>query len=433
MAFIKNKLFKEFLNLFLITVILFFYSTFFIRTPFEDMFFKIRFILTLMFLLFIMFLIISKNIKIEGILLFFIYLMFFPLLYSTIRANIVFGQPLFYGILVERKWLTIAFSFFIYFILTKRIVDFRTIEKSFVIMAFFSLIVFIGLYIIAGNYPNFISFFKGGVKYTKLKGLRVRLDCYFLVFGAIYFFIKFYLKNSRKDLLIFTLFLLSIFMFYKGRMVFIILIITLCLFLFLFFGRTGFKKIVIFIFCVFLGINGLDLINQQFSKSLLSPYKAMIKSFSGKTIKDYSLNSRKKEFYKAINFLINNPNCSFWGSGRLSKNWKKGYERVFGRFFPLDIGLLGVLFVYGLLGSIIVFVIPFYFTVKIIFKIKDSEEINAFLLSLKYILLFILISSFYSSRMVFTPYTIVLPLFIILADFSIKRNKLNFKEFMKND
>ena len=54
-------------------------------------------------------------------------------------------------------------------------------------------------------------------------------------------------------------------------------------------------------------------------------------------------------------------------------------------FYPVDVGILGNLFVYGIIGTI-VFYIPFYLTWKYRHKLKDKND--ALLVSSMYLLLF---------------------------------------------
>ena len=412
---------KKSANLLLVLAILFFYSAFFIRTPFESFLFKLRFlfeiILSFSAIYFLFYK--EKNCK-NRLLVFFAVLMFLPAFYSAWRANSFFGQPLLFGLLVERRWMTIGFSFLLYFLLVKKTLDFQTVEKAFIIMAFLSLFLFMSVYISAELFPDLTILFKNAVKYTRFKGLRVKLNYYFLVFGAIYFFVRFILKKTKKDFIVFMVFLAVLVLFFKGRIVFILLLLTVYIFLFVYERRKAVPKAIglFFVLLVFFGF--VFLIDSNFAKEVVSPYKAVVETVQGKSTRDFSIVSRKQEANKIISFLMKNPQCYFLGAGRLSKQWKDGYKRIFGRLFPLDVGVLGVVFVYGLLGLIVVFVIPLFIVAMVILKIKDFEEKDVFLLSLKYLLVFVLLQSLFSSKMVFYPYTFALPLFVILAYFRVR-------------
>jgi hypothetical protein len=82
----------------------------------------------------------------------------------------------------------------------------------------------------------------------------------------------------------------------------------------------------------------------------------------------------------------------FFGSGYLSANWKYGFRRVFRYFYPSDIGIIGNVFVYGLIGTLFFF-LPF------VVAYRYSKQVacgDIFLLTCEYTLLFVFFSMFFN-------------------------------------
>jgi hypothetical protein len=73
------------------------------------------------------------------------------------------------------------------------------------------------------------------------------------------------------------------------------------------------------------------------------------------------------------------------GVGFLSTRWNDGFRSLNKQFYPVDVGILGNLFVYGIIGTL-VFYIPFYLTWRYNLKIKTKND--ALFVASIYLLLF---------------------------------------------
>jgi uncharacterized membrane protein len=76
----------------------------------------------------------------------------------------------------------------------------------------------------------------------------------------------------------------------------------------------------------------------------------------------------------------------------LSSQWNGGFESFFGHFFPADVGILGGLFLYGIVGMFLLLIIPLLLKIKEVRKVKRKSTI--FILSLKYMLTLSILSFF---------------------------------------
>jgi hypothetical protein len=78
-------------------------------------------------------------------------------------------------------------------------------------------------------------------------------------------------------------------------------------------------------------------------------------------VEDVSANARVLETLIAMPYVQKNP---WFGNGNISNQWQGGNEHVLGGYFhPSDIGIIGVLFMYGVTG-LLLFSWQYWFAIK---------------------------------------------------------------------
>jgi len=387
---------------------------YFQSTPLEKEFFQLHaiFLATLVLFLvghFLGHLITRKNFTRYE--LYFITLIAFVPIYSASRAYLEFGQPVMYGLLSERGWVTLGLGILFYNSITKGKTTLNTFEKSFVLLAWFSLTVFTYFYMFAdiGSFGENEVF----AYVTAERGVRFKFASAFISFGAIYYFIRFTLFNLNKDLIKLLLFLCYIIFLVQGRTLTFAIIATFVVFIYC--NRNIIKSLspIIKITSVFaIGIIALFIFQQAFLSKTYVLFAQMLQVLLGKESLDISANARLNEAEIVLSYFKQHPYSFFFGIGNISNQWNEGYKSIFGYFYPADIGILGGIFIYGLFGFVLIALIPLIFTIKIISKYNCNE--NPFLKSLKYILVFNLLI-FFQGSFIFNPITYLIPYFIILA------------------
>src|SRR5204863_6583168 len=70
-----------------------------------------------------------------------------------------------------------------------------------------------------------------------------------------------------------------------------------------------------------------------------------------------------------------------------------GFHDILGYFYPVDIGILGNIFVYGIIGTILIY-LPYYFSLAMSRKVQSG---NVFFKTCEYMLLFYFLSMFFSA------------------------------------
>ncbi|MFM9055667.1 MAG: hypothetical protein ACKOQY_03135, partial [Bacteroidota bacterium] len=104
---------------------------------------------------------------------------------------------------------------------------------------------------------------------------------------------------------------------------------------------------------------------------------------TGEKTDEHSTNIRYIEGAIALRGFSQHP---WLGNGTVSAQFQGGFRGFFGYFYPGDVGILGNLFVYGLIGTI-VFYIPFLLALRWSLQMRNYSP--AFLMTCTYALLFV--------------------------------------------
>jgi len=313
--------------------------------------------------------------------------------YSSIRAYYYFGQPLFYGVLAERHWWGLAFGPLLYHFVVagklhteKMIVCFKWL--AWVSLAGYLLTVCIYLF---GGAEVQALFKLTAISNSDHRGLRTNLPMFPIVFGAAYYLAMAAREKPLPNLLKSGLFIFYVFFIARGR------IDMACVALALIFaiytsGILSRWRILlgVGIFYVLLGSlipqYGADsswLLDRFTGKEAVEsaePAETNAKTTAAKTetkstpptnnddnisartyqdVKallegdaaiDHGLNARRKSLDIVGTRLIESPTTLLFGAGRVSNRWQGGFSGVLETwFYPLELGFIGAIFVYGLL------------------------------------------------------------------------------------
>ncbi len=364
-----------------------FTTKFFQSTPLEVIFFQLHagFLgLVLLFLIAYILSLVTKRKTINKTVFYFIMLIFFMPIYSAYRSNVEFGQPFFYGLASQRGWLMLGAGVWFYYIIISKKISLSTIEHSFLIMSLASLIVFSFFYLTFD--PSQLTGEESFARMTEDRGLRLKFQNFFITFGALYYFIKYSIYRKPIDLLIFLTFLAFIVFIVQGRTYMIFLAGTFLLYYYFNFPISKFLLNIIKVFLFLLAT--LVLVNIFMPDYLERMGKLFIDMFTvlgGEKSQDTSANARIWTTEIVLDYFHAHPFSIWLGTGRVSHHWNDGYERLFGYFYPEDIGILGGLFLYGVFGIILLVFIPLFLEIKEIKKAKGKD--NIFIITIKYMLI----------------------------------------------
>lgn len=378
---------KKATQIIVLEIILIFTTKFFQSTSFETIFFQMQagFLgIILLFLVIYVFDLIVKEKPIDRAVFYFMILIVFMPLYSAYRANIEFGQPYFYGLASQRGWLVFGVGIWFYYMLTTKAISISTVESSFLLLVWMSLIVFT-LFALTFD-PSQLTGEESFAHMTTDRGLRFKFQTFFITFGSLYYFIKYSEKKRLLDLLILLAFLTYVVLIIQGRTYMIFLAMTFLLYYYNNYSMSKFImniiKVILFLFVVIILIQA---IMPEYIERMGDLFGQMFTVLTGEESNDASANARIWQSLIVFDYFDTHTLSIWFGTGRVSHQWNEGYESIFGYFYPEDIGVLGGLFLYGVFGMVLLLIIPLILELKEIKKAKVTKDI--FIVTIKYMLI----------------------------------------------
>ena len=327
----------------------------------------------------------NKNISLH-----YIFICFLLLFVSALLANINFGQPVVYGLAAGRRTIYSLLGLIFYFALRRNIVTLEEIENVmiklffFFFTFFFLLNVFISPQFYISRFDSDLS--AGFVSFNAERGIyRYRFDISLLVWGFIYSLQK---KEKKMIYIVFIgLFIFYLLAFHRGRIVLALCAAVLIYSLF-FRASLNIKVNVLIITGILIPALLLFIPPNYFSvfDTILSFTKEGINALAGFDGSDTSANARIRESQIAWEAL---RHFSYLGVGMLSQKWEITIKSIYGRFYPSDIGLLGLWFKYSFLSVLFYF----YISYKSIILYRYIDVKNPFIATCWIYTLYILLSS----------------------------------------
>jgi hypothetical protein len=288
-----------------------------------------------------------------------------------------FGQPVYYGLGTQRENIFCIGALYIIHEYNRGKISFANIEKTFLLMGWGSLIIFtfLNFYLdpTSDIYQNALT-----KKGYLLNDFRFNFNQTFIVFSFIYYSVKGSLIKNRMIFFLSIPFLAYIYFLDTGRSVLIAMFLGTFLVLI--------KKRKIADWMTLITVVGIFFIllvlPMQFTeKNYIVIHfdrikQAILLVLTQHEVNDISSNARIYEANIAIPLLSDHL---LLGHGRLSSLWSGGgYSTLLNRYFyPSDIGIIGLLFVYGYVGTLI-YLCQFYFAWSCTRKIPRNFRYNVF-------------------------------------------------------
>jgi len=261
------------------------------------------------------------------------------------------------------------------------------------------------------------------VTLTEYRGYRFRFQKYFITFGSIYYFVKYYSNNNPKDLLFLLLFLAFVFFIIKGRSHIMFLLMTFLLYYFFTYSLSRIVVILInLVFFMLAAIVAIQIVMPEYFETMGHVYTQLILVLLGQESWDISANARINAILIVFDYYQAHSLSIIFGTGSISNQWNEGYNSIYGYFYPSDIGIVGGLFLYGVVGFVFLCLIPFIILIRTIIKVPNESEI--FIVVLKYLLIFALLKSL-QGVFYFQFVTYVIPLFILLSYIKLQKEHVS--------
>lgn len=321
-------------------------------------------------------------------------LVFFLLLAVTIMAawqsNRIFGQPLFYGIAAQRSLLLCIGPIFLLTLLKNKIISYKTLVKVVIVLA--TTLLFTYFYFFLFIDPARFSDTEF-VAYSSIRGFRFRFQ--FAPVIILLFYSLFSIKSSR--LKTYYLFIVACILFYiiyylQSRTTLLAVLVTLIIF---FLKNYSIKEKLVRASLIIMGLLLLIAISLSIgSVTMLDRYAVLygnvLNMMVGGAPDEASATVRYMEWKTALKYVEASP---LLGNGFISNQWNGGWQDLLGYFYPVDIGIMGNLFVYGLIGTLIIYFL-FYDSYKMAQR-TASEEL--FYKASLYTMLFFFVCMFFSA------------------------------------
>ena len=286
-------------------------------------------------------------------------------LIAAITANQVFGQPLLYGILAQRNLILAGAVMLLLHFIRRGFFSLRDAERALVWLAWTCLVLFTLVSLTMD--PHDFTEFGPGLVGGHAAEARFKFNTVFIVFGFFYYIFLGFWKKKAMPSFIALLFLLYIVFGEGGRS---LLLAIGASYLYFIWRWSSLTKLLIwvpnFFVITLILISILFVVEQDYISHLGNKFMdAFSVVITGEKTSDASANSRIVESLTAWPYIKEN-----WlmGNGDLSNKWQGGYDARFGYFHPTDIGILGVLFLYGLLGLLL-------FSVQFIFAFRYAKRL----------------------------------------------------------
>ena len=298
-----------------------------------------------------------------------------PLL-AAVTAWREFGQPTIYGVLAQRRMILSAGALALIYAVRQKRFTTIDIEKTLVLLAWSSLLLCLLIMVLFKKEPS--------------------LGDTFIVFGFYYYAFVGFRQKSKKHYLLALLLLAYLVIGTGGRSLFVSVIAAFVIFAY----RWGSPaRLVLFTprlvavglsFVVLLYVTNAEYATRFFAE-LADAFTVVL---TGKESQDVSADARLFEFALVVPYIQEH-----WllGNGDISSQWHGGYEGVLGGYFyPSDIGIIGVLFMHGVVG-ILLFAMQFLFARRYT-KLLTGSHHRALVDAIKGFLLYYAIHSLVTGR-----------------------------------
>jgi len=265
-------------------------------------------------------------------------LVILPIIYGSLIAQLSYGQPIFFGLIEERRILAVLVYFPVRDMFERNWINMISFEKYIAICAAICASLSVGIFF--GVVPTLQEI---NISEIALREKRISVGP-----GWIALSIPF-LLNSKSQfiakwrILLLTLTFGTMVVIIQSRQLILIIVITT---LFVLRGRSATFFVVVLIIASLTAIYTIPTINAR--------VLVIVQMFEQLASGTYSKESWRMQSYQHV--------LTFWseqkfGYGSLSLSWQDGFKRVIGDFFFLaDIGIAGTLFRYGIPGIVLYFV-----------------------------------------------------------------------------
>ncbi len=338
-------------------------------------------------------------------------LMFTLPLLSAFAANLAEGQSIPGGIIAQRHWFGLGGIFLIIYMLRTNFVTIKDFFRAIEWLGWLTLFMYLYCYVFldAQAYKDY-SF----VGYSDLKGgYRFRFGVDFIAYLALYYTIKYIVYRDKMNILYSVIMLAYLFFLHQGRIVMVSILGGIFLYYLI---EVSWKKTFVYMLSagsVFLLLmTGLSLIFPEFVGRYVEQYVNVVLVFTGQETGEGSVDARLEEI--AIVFLyMANYQIGWWiGVGKFGADYADPSEPIT-QIAPGDIGIIGSVMTYGIIGTVIMYAQFFIAFRSLLFVRRYQKDI--YFLAAKYFLFYCFAASIAKGNLFSQPGLTAMFILIIYA------------------
>ena len=309
--------------------------------------------------------------------------------FAAHQGHVVFKQPYYFGIMAQRSVILSFSGILLITLLQKGYITLQQVEKSFVAISLILLIIFYSFFLFV-NPERFVD--QEFVVYSPIRGYRYRFQFGIVIMLLFYSLFKISQEDKKRFYIPVVMILFYLVFFLQSRTTLVVMAIVLMIYFIRNFTlKEKLRNILIGIPVILFAIALLFSLGYtaMFEKYQVL-YQNVFNVFLGETTDEASSAVRYMEFNTALSFIDKNP---MLGNGFISNQWNGGWRDLLGYFYPVDIGILGNIFVFGILGTFLLY-LPFLFAFYIS---REVNSRNVFFKTCEYMTLFFFLSMFFTA------------------------------------
>ncbi|CAN5528298.1 hypothetical protein BH11BAC1_BH11BAC1_26410 [soil metagenome] len=309
--------------------------------------------------------------------------------FAAHQGFVVFKQPYYFGIMAQRSVILSFSGILLIALLERGYITLEQVEKSFVAISLVLLVIFYSFFLFV-NPERFVD--QEFVVYSPIRGYRYRFQFGIVIMLLFYSLFKISEEKKKRFYIPVALILFYLIFFLQSRTTLVVMAIVLMIYFIRNFTlREKVRNTLIGVPILLISL--LVLFSLGYT-SLFEKYQVLYQNvfnvFLGETTDEASSAVRFMEFNTALSYIVKNP---ILGNGFISNQWNGGWRDLLGYFYPVDIGILGNIFVFGILGTFLLY-LPFLFSYHISRAVSSK---NVFFKTCEYMILFFFLSMFFTA------------------------------------
>ncbi len=323
------------------------------------------------------------------------------------------GQPFLQGLTSQRHWYGISGIFVLIYLLQTRFFTMGDLYRAMVWLGWGSMVYFICCYLFLDP-KQYIDY--SFVGYSDIKGgYRFKFGIDFIAFLSVYYTVKYVKQKNSADMWKSGAHLSYLFFLHQGRSVMLAVVATLFVF---YMFEVNLRRAIRIMFTIGAGFVVIMGILYAIMPSRVNDYIVQYTSlatvvFTGNVSGESSVDARLEEIGILLVYLQDYAIGWWIGVGKLSAESSTTGIHDITTVPPGDIGILGSIMTYGILGSLLIY-FQFFIAFRSIRFIRRYKN-EPFMIAAKYFLIFCFLSSLAKGYLFMQPGSTAIFILVIYA------------------